>query len=220
MPGSKWLIKKKPQLEWMGRQIRSVLESHPDFGKRKLAILDIGGGKGALANYLGREMGEHIKIHVVDISQGAVKNGRKKAERLDLPVDFQFADASHSNLLDAVDADVVVALHACGHLSDVALNHAVHRQAGFVIVPCCFNSNPHLMIPTSNSDGESKLTQVPDWLGLPVGDWSALKLLAEVQDDIPLASQAIGTLCAVRAQAAKNKTGRSIEIKSFPIQYS
>ncbi len=220
MPGSKWLIKKKPQLEWMGRQIRLVLESHPDFGKRKLTILDIGGGKGALANYLGREMGDRIKIHVVDISQGAVKNGRKKAERLDLPVDFQFADASHSNLLDAVDADVVVALHACGHLSDVALNHAVHRQAGFVIVPCCFNSNPHLMIPSSNADGESKLIQVPDWLGLPVGDWSALKLLAEVQDDIPLASQAIGILCAVRAQAAKNKTGRSIEIKSFPIQYS
>lgn len=222
MPGSKWQIKKKPQLEWMGRQIRRVLESHPDFRKRKLTILDIGGGKGALANYLGEKMGEHVRIHVVDISQGAVSNGRKKAERLDLPVDFQFADASNSNLLDAVDADVVVALHACGHLSDVALNHAVHRKAGFVIVPCCFNSNPHLMIPSSDMDGEVSLTSVPDWLDLPVGDWSALKLLAEVQDNIPLASEAIGILCAIRAQAAKHKSpeGRSIEIKSFPIQYS
>ena len=221
MPGSKWQIKKKPQLEWMGRQIRQVLESHPEFGKRKLTILDIGGGKGALANYLGQNMGRHINVHVVDISQAAVKNGKRKATRLDLPVDFQFADASNSNLLDAVDADVVVALHACGHLSDIALNHAVHRQAGFVIVPCCFNSNPHLMIP-SNDDGRANLTPVPEWLGLPVGDWAALKLLAEVQDDIPLASEAIGILCAIRAEAAKKKNSvdRPIAIKSFPIQYS
>jgi len=170
-----------------------------------------------------------------------VRNGKKKAKRLDLPVDFQFADASGSTLLDAVDADIVVALHACGHLSDVALNHAVHRQAGFVIVPCCFNSNPHLKIP-SNDRGignNTNLISVPEWLGLPVGDWSALKLLAEVQDNIPLASKAIATICAIRAEAVQKKTmvqtknqhfvdnggwkvqsdGR-IEIKRFPIQYS
>lgn len=144
-------------------------------------------------------------------------------------------------MLDAVDADVVVALHACGHLSDIALNHAVHRQAGFVIVPCCFNSNPHLMIPNKDhgSGKNTDLIPVPEWLGLPVGDWSALKLLAEVQDDIPLASEAIGTICAIRAEAVKiksvsetinididdksmvnHKTDRSIKIKSFPIQYS
>mmetsp|Transcript_422 Transcript_422/g.1056 ORF Transcript_422/g.1056 Transcript_422/m.1056 type:complete len:175 (-) Transcript_422:441-965(-) len=161
---------------------------------------------------------------------------KKKAERLDLPVDFQFADASNSNLLDAVDADVVVALHACGHLSDVALNHAIHRRAGFVIVPCCFNSNPHLMIPKVSE--KNTLTAVPDWLGLPPGDWSALKLLAEVQDNIPFASEAIGIICAIRAEAAKKKMAieknkehhgdisrsinpdRNIEIKRFPIQYS
>ncbi|VEU38526.1 unnamed protein product [Pseudo-nitzschia multistriata] len=236
MPGSKWQIKKKPQLEWMSRQIQMVLESHPDFKKRELTILDIGGGKGQLANHLGTKLGQHVRVHVVDICQGAVMNGKKKAKRLDLPVDFQFADASNSNLLDAVDADVVVALHACGHLSDVALNHAIHRRAGFVIVPCCFNSNPHLMIPVSK---KNTLTKVQDWLGLPPGDWSALKLLAEVQDNIPLASEAIGIICAIRAQAAKNKMAmekkddsnesaasrvvdqdREITIKSFPIQYS
>ena len=78
MPGSRWQIKKKPQLQWMGDQIRQVLESHPDYTKRKLNILDIGGGKGALANYLGQSLGHHVQIHVVDISQGAVKNGQNK----------------------------------------------------------------------------------------------------------------------------------------------
>ena len=222
IPGSKWQSKKKPQLEWMEQQIRCVLESHPDYGKRRLTILDIGGGKGSLANYLGQAI-EDVRVHVVDIAAGAIANGEQKAKRLNVPVEFQMADASSSTLIEEVSADVVVALHACGHLSDVALAHAIQRRAGFVIAPCCFNSNPHLKIPPS---GET----VPEWLGVPPEDWSALKLLAEVQGDIPLASEAIGIICAVRAEAAKSKLEESdamvantkpkIKIRSFPIQYS
>jgi 2-polyprenyl-3-methyl-5-hydroxy-6-metoxy-1,4-benzoquinol methylase len=217
MPGSKWESKKRPQLEWMGQQIRKVLESHPDYGTRKLSILDIGGGKGSLATYLGQAIHD-VQIHVVDICEGAVANGRSKADRLQLPVEFQIADASSSDV-DHIEADVVVALHACGHLSDVALAQAVHRRAGFVIVPCCFNSNPNLRIPKS---GRS----VPDWLDLPPDDWSALKLLAEVQGDIPLASEAIAMVCAVRAEAVTKHLMQdrepvpNISIRSFPIQYS
>jgi hypothetical protein len=226
MPGTKWQSKKRPQLEWMGQQIRSVLKSHKDYGKRKLLILDIGGGKGSLANYLGRAITD-VQIHVVDICEGAVANGELKAKKLNVPVEFQIADASSSSALKEVQADVVVALHACGHLSDVALAHAIQRRAGFVIVPCCFNSNPHLRIPSSSSSSPVRET-VPDWLGVPPEDWSALKLLAEVQGDIPLASEAIGILCAVRAEAARKKMisedenmeEPDIKIRSFPIQYS
>jgi SAM-dependent methyltransferase len=217
MPGSKWQAKKKPQLEWMGQQIRTVLESHPDFGKRKLSILDIGGGKGALANYLGQTI-KDVQIHVVDICAGAVANGEGRAKRLNTPVEFQIADASSSDV-DSVKADLVVALHACGHLSDVALDHAIQRRAGFVIVPCCFNSNSQLKV---------KNEAVHDWLGLPPGDWSGLKLLAEIQGDISLASDAIGILCAVRAENVRKKLLSAdpdtevpnVEIRSFPIQYS
>jgi hypothetical protein len=137
-----------------------------------------------------------------------------------VPVEFQIADASSSDL-DMVEADLVVALHACGHLSDVALAHAINRDAGFVIVPCCFNSNPHLTIPGTSQ------TAVHDWLGIPASDWTALKLLAEIQGDIPLASEAIRILCAVRAKAVRKKMlqknpeqDRKIEIRQFPIEYS
>lgn len=227
MPGSKWQSKKRPQLEWMGHRIRSVLQSHPDYGKRKLSILDIGGGKGQLANYLGKAMSEGVKIHVVDICEGAIANGEQKAKRLNIPVDFQLADASNGSALKDVQADVVVALHACGHLSDVALAHAIQRRAGFVIVPCCFNSNPHLEIPSLSP--LIKKESVSEWLGIPAEDWSSLKLLAEVQGDIPLASKAIGILCAVRVEAARKKLLLSsstkgqtpaIKILTFPIQYS
>jgi hypothetical protein len=226
MPGSKWESKKRPQLEWMGQQIGSVLESHPDYGKRKLSILDIGGGKGSLAHYLGQSLQDQVQIHVVDICAGAIANGASKAQRLQLPVEFQWADATSTDVLTDIPADVVVALHACGHLSDVALAHAIHRRAGFVLVPCCFNSNPHLTIPQVNSvedDSSFETTKVTDWLGIPPDDWSTLKLLAEVQGDITLASRAIGTICAIRAETAQQRLRGediSIDIRSFPIQYS
>jgi SAM-dependent methyltransferase len=222
MPGSKWQSKKRPQLEWMSQQIVSVLQSHPEYGKRTLSILDIGGGKGSLANYLGKAI-ENVQIHVVDICEGAVANGAKKAQRLNLPVQFQTADASSQTTLGYGDADVVVALHACGHLSDVALGHAVHRRAGFVIVPCCFNSNPHLTMPYHGGDGDGDDDiSVPTWLGIPPDDWSALKLLAEVQGDIELANEATAIVCALRAKAAAKQLGNAVnvEIRRFPLQYS
>ena len=208
-PDTKWQAKKQPQLMWMAHHIRSVITSHPDYGKRTLHILDIGGGKGLLANYLGRLL-QNVQIHVIDIAEGAIANGAMRAKRLKVSVDFQVADASIA--LD-VAADVVIALHACGHLSDVALAHAVQRGAGFVICPCCFRSNPHLRIPITRE-------VVEDWLGVPPEDWNALKLIAEVQGDTILQSKATATICALRAHAASQKSLVNVSIKSFPIQYS
>jgi 2-polyprenyl-3-methyl-5-hydroxy-6-metoxy-1,4-benzoquinol methylase len=223
VPGSRWMSQKKPQLEWMCQQIRSVLESHPEYGQRKLRILDIGGGQGFLANALGGMVDQYIEqIHVVDICARAVQNGATRAHRFGAPVVFEVADASRT--LDNIPADVVVALHACGHLSDVALAHAVQRQAGFVIVPCCFNSNPYLKIPSHDE------TTVEEWLGISAVDWSVLKKLAEMQGDIGLARQAMELICAIRADAVKNqwkkepnKNGKcqvKVAIRQFPIEYS
>jgi 2-polyprenyl-3-methyl-5-hydroxy-6-metoxy-1,4-benzoquinol methylase len=210
-PGSKWERKKKPQLEWMVEEIAGVARSHVDYGRRELSILDVGGGKGHLANLLANQLGDSLKVHVIDISAGAVQNGAMRAQRLKLDVNYQVADASTVTLKDSID--IVVALHACGHLSDIALGHAVHHRAAFVICPCCFASNPHLRIPVS---GEA----VEDFLGISSCEWKALKSIAEVQGDSKLSSRAMHTICAIRAEALGQKTGLSIKVKSFPIQYS
>lgn len=213
LPGSKWQRKKRPQLEWMVKEIAEVAKSHPAYGKRTLHILDVGGGKGKLANYLAQSLGDNVQVHVVDIAQGAVANGAMQAKRLKLSVNYQVADASTTQFLEH-PIDMVVALHACGHLSDVALAHAVQHKAGFVICPCCFLSNPGLRIPGT---GEA----VQDFLSIPFAEWSALKQVAEVQGDSSLASLAIHTVCAVRAETVSRKSPNcSIQIKSFPIQYS
>ena len=53
------------------------------------------------------------------------------------------------------DVDIVVALHACGVLSDVALGHASCFLASFVICPCCFCSNPNLLVSVPSNENRS-----------------------------------------------------------------
>jgi 2-polyprenyl-3-methyl-5-hydroxy-6-metoxy-1,4-benzoquinol methylase len=212
-PGSRWQRKKKPQLEWMLQQIGEIINCHEAFGKRTIHILDVGGGQGKLANYLARCYGDQIQVHVIDISRGAVKNGAMRAKRMNLSVQYQVNDASKT-LFQEQPMDVVVALHACGHLSDVALAHAVQQKAGIVICPCCFLSNPNLRIPGSQET-------VEHFLQIPKADWWAMKYLAEIQGDFFLSNQAIHTLCAVRADAISQlHTECTVTLKSFPIQYS
>lgn len=230
---SRWETKKRPQIEWMIQQIQRVLMSHPDFGKRTLQILDIGGGKGLLANNLARSI-DNVHIQVVDVCEGAVANGRKKAERTvrasnsnQSVINFQRADASSASDLEGVEADVVVALHACGHLTDVALAHAVQRRAGFVISPCCFKSNRHLTLPTQ--PGWTSL--VHEWHGIPENDWAMLKTVAEIQGDIATSSIGMKIICGLRAASVEQKLdtngtmkqregGGKVEILAFPIEYS
>lgn len=129
----RWERAKKPQLVWMIDQIIEVLATHPEYGERTLKILDIGGGKGLLSNLLAKSFGEAVEVHVVDISRSATNNGMMRARRSGIDnVKYNAQDAS---TLDVEGVDCVVALHACGGLSDVALGHAVSQGAGFVICP-------------------------------------------------------------------------------------
>ena len=96
--GSRWQRAKRPQLEWMAQQIDSVVKSHPAFGTRRLNILDIGGGRGHLANFLASRIGEDtVKIHVIDIDRRTVNNGMIQAQRRSLGVRYAVGDASSSS---------------------------------------------------------------------------------------------------------------------------
>ena len=82
---SRYEHKKVPQMVWMEQQIRQVIQSHPEYKKRKLHILDIGGGKGNLANYLKQSFDNDeedlVDIHVIDICEEAITNAQKKVEQ-------------------------------------------------------------------------------------------------------------------------------------------
>jgi hypothetical protein len=229
---SRWETKKLPQIKWICQQINDVLCQHPDYGRRKLSILDVGGGKGRLAHHLSRDI-ENVEINVVDTCARAIRNGlstgirmRNRKEKLPLSmVNFHLADASTSKL--HFDADVVVALHACGHLTDVALYHAFASKASFVIVPCCYNSNSHLTIPDTTSIGTG--TPVHTWLGIPEDDLTQLKSMAEIQGDVEMSLLGMRLLNAIRSRSMQrningcrsaNSKQANVKILSFPIEYS
>jgi Methyltransferase domain len=144
-----------------------------------------------------------------------------RAKRLQLPVEYTAGDASKVDF--SGDVDLVVALHACGALTDVALGHAISNAACFVICPCCFRSNPTLQVtlPSAGPSGIDRI-RVEEWLGVDPIDYDVLKLLAEVQGDIALANQAIHTICALRASALAIRSERQVNvaIRTFPMAFS
>lgn len=225
---SRWQRVKKPQLKFMIDQIGAVLRSHPEYGQRTLKVVDIGGGKGLLSNVLAEMFGiDIVEVQVVDISISATSNGMMRAKRRGLQ-NIRF-DALDATTLDISGVDVVVALHACGALSDVALGHAACQGAGFVVCPCCFLSNSQLKV-AAPSDGKdsSDLVTVEEWLKVDPTQYGQLKQLAEVQGDINIASEAMHTLCGLRLMAVGrlwqgSKTPEAkldVTIKKFPIGFS
>ena len=228
--GSRFQRAKKPQLKLMIEEIAKVLRSHPEYGTRKLKVVDIGGGRGLLSNFLAETFGhDMVEVQVVDISRSATNNGMMRARRRGLKnVEYTALDAT---TLNVTGVDVVVALHACGALTDVALGHAVCQGAGFVICPCCFRSNPHLRvsIPSKDDyDSSAELVTAEEWLAVEHAQYGHLKQLAELQGDIKLASEAMHMICGLRAFAVdrlwQNKRWPSAEldisIKAFPIGLS
>jgi Methyltransferase domain len=167
-------------------------------------------------------LGTAVQIRVIDLAVGAVKNGAMKSKRLQLPVQYTVADASRVDLLSNERVDLVVALHACGALSDVALGHAAVHEACFVVSPCCFQSNPRLLVPLSPTFGSMDRIRVEEWLSVDANDYNALKILAEVQGDTALASEAMHTICALRSAAFIRRATKPVQvsIRTFPIAFS
>jgi hypothetical protein len=224
---SRWQRVKKPQIKFMIDQIGAVLRSHPEFGQRMLKVVDIGGGKGLLSNVLAEMFGiDIVEVQVVDISTSATNNGMMRAKRRGLQnIRFDALDTT----LDICGVDVVVALHACGALSDVALGHAACQGAGFVVCPCCFLSNSHLKVSVpSGSKDSSDLVTVEEWLKVDPTQYGHLKQLAEVQGDINIASEAMHTLCGLRSMAVVRlwqgsrtpEAELDVTLKKFPIGFS
>jgi hypothetical protein len=50
--------------------------------------------------------------------------------------------------------DFVLALHACGGLSDLALDYAAQRHCQFLVTPCCYPKNPYC-VPVSMARQQS-----------------------------------------------------------------
>ena len=126
--------KKHPQVAWFLQRLRSF----PNIRH----ILDVGGGRGDLAIALAVGLGPETRVTVVDMNESSLEAGRSFADQCGVGDRMNWICddfVSYAERNDASDVDMVVALHACGYLSDLALEYAVHQKASFVICPCCYS---------------------------------------------------------------------------------
>lgn len=128
--------KKFPQVTWFLQRLRSFSNIRH--------ILDVGGGRGDLAIALAIGLGPDTRVTVVDMNESSLKAGQEFAEQCGVGdrMEWIYDDFVHYTETEESttnDVDFVVALHACGYLSDLALEYAVRQEASFVICPCCYS---------------------------------------------------------------------------------
>jgi len=148
--------KKNNQTLWFVERIRQ-------FSKPPSRILDVGGGRGDLAVDIALNFPE-VRVVVVDSNESSVRGGEEYARNCGVADRIDFVCENFSAFVNRVcdgedndggicngsgcsiktkeirttSVDFVVALHACGDLSDMALQYALENQCHFIICPCCY----------------------------------------------------------------------------------
>ena len=76
--GSWWETAKRPQLEWLAAAAERLVVARGARGVQR--VVDIGGGKGNLANVIAARLGaEAATVRVVDVADSALERGRARA---------------------------------------------------------------------------------------------------------------------------------------------
>lgn len=135
--------KKHPQIAWMRQRLKRFTETKPIRH-----IVDVGGGRGDLAIELALGLGPDTHVSVVDLNDPSLQAGKRYAEECGVGdrmswICQDFNDFVETEGSTQVEVDMVVALHACGNLSDLALDYATRNQASFLICPCCYSKMEH-----------------------------------------------------------------------------
>ena len=153
--------RKQPQVKWMVETLKEMCSSSTNTYKH---ILDVGGGRGDLATAIALEFPNAI-VTVIDRNAHSLQAGCEYSTKVlghsnmnhirFVQVDFlSFMLNKDENAVDR--PDVVVALHACGDLTDAVLDYARMQQIPFVICPCCYNKK-------LAGDGCLEVSFMPSW---------------------------------------------------------
>lgn len=167
------LQRKHPQIAWMVQRIRQLLAQNDNHQHHQHHhIVDVGGGRGDLTVALAQVLfSEHatttarsttIQITLVDCNASSLRAAQEHAAAT-VPQQQNNCNSIHFVRADFAEycrdveerhttppPTVVVALHACGDLSDAALQFAVRHRCSFCICPCCYTKrNCNLSTTTS-----------------------------------------------------------------------
>jgi hypothetical protein len=183
------LSKKLPQVRWMIQRVH-------ELPQRPKHIVDVGGGRGDLATGLALAYPDSI-ITVVDKNLSSLDAGRDYAVQLSCSDRVHFCHADFSHFVqdpptflssDLPPVDLVVGLHTCGDLSDLALTYAKAAGAGFVVCPCCYAKR---YIPNF----------VPSWNSYCLEAHDTLGRLAELNERPTVSRTAMSVINSMRLQS-------------------
>lgn len=134
--------KKEPQIRWLLHRLKRMIKVN-----KYAHVVDVGGGRGDFATRIALMFPE-VLVTVVDINESSLLAGKEYAKNeLRLGSDrLAFHHDDFSTFLQAhpnkstfeKKVDLVVALHACGDLSDLALQFAQENNCDFMLCPCCY----------------------------------------------------------------------------------
>lgn len=161
--------KKRPQVQLMAKLIGDLLDSGAADG-RCHEVVDVGGGRGDLALAVAW-LFPHVLATVWETHAPSLEHGRARAAALGLHnVRFRCCGdvSSLASELGAGRSPLVVALHACGGLTDAALDICSKLRLPFCICPCCYASLPSLRpAPLAPEEDFAKLARIAEGNGLP-----------------------------------------------------
>jgi hypothetical protein len=226
LPQIAWIIDKLSETESAFHQqnVSKAEESVHAF----LHILDVGGGRGDLACMLAANF-PWLFVTVVDINEDSLLAGQAFARNYEKcnilprmrfvcsPFSVQFNASSAWESLKPPPIDLVVGLHACGGLTDLAISYAMQNQCRLLVVPCCYSR----LIRQPNP-------KLEEYLGVACSDCShsssssnnviSLLRLAESDNRI-LGCRACRIINLIRMRI-ENENGADIRASYFPVSFS
>lgn len=139
---------------------------------RRAPLVDVAAGKSALGA-LAAELLHFEDIVIVERDPARVAHCRAAFARLSAPPKLTLLETDLANCTDWPRDATVVALHACGPATDLAIDGAIEREAKWIFtVPCCHSEHvkhwararawvQQFLMP---SHGELELKLIRDWL--------------------------------------------------------
>lgn len=135
----------EPQIRWMLHRLKRMIQVN-----KYTHIIDIGGGRGDLASRIALMFPE-VLVTVVNTTESSLQAGKEFAEN-ELRLGSDRLVFRHDDLVTFLQdhpnkatfekkVDLVVALHACGDLSDLALQFSQENNCDFLLCPCCYDSH-------------------------------------------------------------------------------
>ena len=196
--------KKQPQVRWMVQRIKELLPSPTH-------VLDVGGGRGDLASSIALAF-EHTLVTVVDKNKSSLEAGRDYAEKIGVGERMNFVYADFMEFVTDRDkflpssvpqVDLVVGLHACGDLSDLALSYAKLVESSFMVCPCCYTKRYLL-------DFE------PTWYTcIDPNDLKVVRRLAEINEKRAMSRRAITVINSMRLNCFSSSEYQELHLEEY-----